>query len=81
VLAAFADAARRISAAISRQQRHPLEALIAEASGAGVVPNGNACPGVNSAITLASSADVQVDHHMLAAAIQMQVGGTARVRG
>lgn len=60
VLAAYGDVASRISAAISRQQRHPLEAHVIEAT--------------------SPCADVRVDHHMLAAAIQTQVGGATRAR-
>jgi hypothetical protein len=70
-LKAYADVGRRIIAALKNKQA---EALLA-ARPAAVGPTGDADSprGVTAFVALVPAADVQVDHHLLAAAIQTQV--------
>jgi hypothetical protein len=71
-LKAYGDVGRRISAAISKQQLRKAAPAAAAADVVRVQDQG--VGGVVAQVTCAPSADVQVDHHLLAAAIQTQVG-------
>jgi hypothetical protein len=72
-LKAYGDVGRRISAAIRKQQ--PAKAAAAAAADADVAAvRDQGVGGVIAQVMCAPAADVQVDHHLLAAAIQTQVG-------
>jgi hypothetical protein len=73
-LKAYGDVGRRISAAIRKQQMAK-PAAAADAADADVAPaRDQAVRGVTAqAACAAAAADVAVDHHLLAAAIQTQV--------